>query len=69
MVADEEDGDPEGGEGLEDEDGGGFLVLAVDELESVEDECLDAVDGGAESQDLPGDGHGGPEGISLPYAA
>lgn len=65
MIAHEEYADPECGQGLEDEDGCGFLVLALDELQGVDNKGLHAVDGWSETEDLPGYGHRRPHGIGL----
>lgn len=65
MVAHEEYPDPQGGEGLEHEDGGGFLVLSLDQLQGVHNKGLHAVDRRSETENLPGKTHGCQQAISL----
>lgn len=65
VIADEEHSDPQGGKSLQNENGSGFLVLAFDELDGIEDEGLGSGDRRSETQNFTAHSHRGPDGVSL----
>jgi hypothetical protein len=65
VIADEEHSDPQGGKSLQNENGSGFLVLSLDELDGIEDEGLGSGDGRSKTQNFTAHSHGGPDSVGL----